>query len=1135
MILTYHKIDPEVKTEWWISPDSFYLQMLDLRSKKVVYLDDYNPLDSNQAVITFDGVYQNVWKYAVPILKHFNYPFELFVIGKYIGKDNHFDAIEPLTNFSDTDTLLKMVQSGGRLQWHSWSHGDLSGSQPQEFYQSELVVPAELRALCPDGFKWFAFPHGKSDEILRAQLQRHFVGALACDDGDPRDRYNLDRVTTFEKTRFANSTVSVIIPCYNYGHLAAEAIESVLNQTYPPDEILFIDDASSDNSVDVAKRYEPLIRVERNHKNLGVVGNFRKAVELTHGDYICFLGADNRFRADYVELTKALLDANPDVGVAYTHFVLFDKKAQVEALKSSAIPHPRFQEFYFREFPADPQVDIKKENYIHGSSMYRRKAYEEAGGYLETNLPEDHSLFARMLENGWKAKLVDAYVLEYRQHSRDQINLLKTFEIENVYLRSQYQSTLNQIAEKNALLAEKDQYIAEKEQSVQILKAKLEEKEQSEKSLSAQLAKREETLQALDAQVAEITSSTAWRVIQLLWRVRVTLVPHRSRRERFVQNVMQFLRRLRPGLPRLYFNLNDYDTWIAANEPSPAGLITQSSRAEGFGYKPLFSLIMPVWNIPTEILNQTISSVLQQTYRNWELCMVDASSVPDTRQVLSDWAKKDARFKIKFLDENKGIAVNSNEALRLANGELVGFLDHDDLLAPFALFEIVRRLQFNSPVDVIYSDEDKIDENGKRFDPFFKPDFSPDYLRTVNYMPHFLAIRKPLGDQIGWFREGYDGAQDYDLILRAVEKAKSVMHIPLVLYHWRAWTASTASGSGAKPYANASGKKTLQEHLDRIGLPAQVGNGFTPTLYREHYQLPGTPTISIIIPSHDHAADLETCINSILQKTNYSNFEIILVENGSKQPETFELYEKLAHDPRIHILKWDEPFNFSRLNNWAASQASGEVILFLNNDIQVINGDWLEEMLQYAIRPDVGAVGAKLYYPDDSIQHAGIIVGLGGVAGHSHKHYPGQHVGYFHRLVSVQNISAVTAACMMVRKEVFQEVNGFDEKFILAFGDVDLCLRIMQKGYLNVWTPYAELHHYESKTRGYENTPERRKRFRKEVEYFKQRWSDFLHKGDPYYNPNLTLDREDYSLDPRKNVHPSQLVREPVSPIFSTR
>lgn len=435
MILTYHKIHPENKTIWWVTPDSFYRQMADLRSKKVVYLDDYDPADPAQAVITFDGVYKDVWKYAVPILRHFGYPFELFVIGQTVGKDNSFDAGEPHAEFADIETLRKMVGAGGRLQWHSWSHARLAGATDLAVYEKELSVPNELRQLCPEGFKWYAYPHGERDEMYRAQVESRFRGALACDDGSDADRYDLHRQTAYDNTRLSKTAVSLIIPCYNYGHLAAEAIESALLQTYPPDEILFIDDASSDNSVEVARRYEPRIRVEVNEKNLGVVENFRKAVAMTSGDYIVFLGADNRFRSDYIEQCKAILDSDPAVGIVYTHFSLFGDRAKMVAARIGAEPHPIEPGIFTYRFPANPQKSIHEENYIHGSSMYRRAAYEQAGGYMREERPEDHSLFARMLDRGWTACLWDAASLEYRQHSKDQINHLKSYEMENAFLR----------------------------------------------------------------------------------------------------------------------------------------------------------------------------------------------------------------------------------------------------------------------------------------------------------------------------------------------------------------------------------------------------------------------------------------------------------------------------------------------------------------------------------------------------------------------------------------------------------------------------------------------------------------------------------------------------------------------------
>jgi len=503
MILLYHKIYPEAKTEWWVTPNAFYLQMHDLQNKKVVYLDDYDPSNPDHCVITFDGVYDNLWKFAVPILQHFGYPFELFIVGGTIGQGNEFDTVEPYAQFADAETLQKMIAAGGRLQWHTWSHPVLVGDHTEEEYKHELIVPEDIRALDPNGFKWFGFPHGRRDETLIAQSRKYFSGALACDDGDPLDVYDMKRTIVFEKHRFTESTVSLIIPCYNYGHLAAEAIESALYQIYPPDEILFIDDASSDNSVEAARRYEPQIRVEANEKNLGVVENFKKAVALTRGDYICFLGADNRFRSDYIEKGKALLDANPDVAVAYTNYALFGDRAAIVAPMISAAPHPQFPGIFLQDFPANPTTDIRTVNYIHGSSMYRRKAYEQAGGYSAGHLPEDHSLFARILDQGWKAKLVDEYILEYRQHSKDQINILKALEIENAYLRGHTKGS--------RLLEDQNQALAQQVQS-----------------LTRQV-------QNLSAQISAITNSRSWRFAQLLGQLRIKILPPGSIRERLAK------------------------------------------------------------------------------------------------------------------------------------------------------------------------------------------------------------------------------------------------------------------------------------------------------------------------------------------------------------------------------------------------------------------------------------------------------------------------------------------------------------------------------------------------------------------------------------------------------------------------
>jgi O-antigen biosynthesis protein len=705
-------------------------------------------------------------------------------------------------------------------------------------------------------------------------------------------------------------------------------------------------------------------------------------------------------------------------------------------------------------------------------------------------------------------------------------------------LGAQVEETAQQVQDLKTLVAEGAQklqasveHLAERDQQVQALMEHVAERDQQIQKLAVEISDRGGKLHVVSAHLEEITGSKAWKLALFVRGTRIKFFPPGSRREKLALRAYSGLKIWREeGLKALLrspneatinsdaHHVSDYLLWIQNNEPRKDQLAQQRIMADELEIKPLISIIMPVWNTPEKILDQTINSVLDQTYDQWELCIADGNSKSETKRVLSEWAKKDHRIHLEFLEENLGIAGNTNAAISLATGEFIALLDHDDLLAPFALFEVVMQLQANQSADIFYSDEDKVDRDGHRSDPFFKPDFSPDYLRSLNYVAHFLVIRKSLGDQIGWLREGYDGAQDYDLILRAIEASKRIVHISKILYHWRVWSESTAQGDEAKPYANLAGKKVLQEHLNRIGLPGKVEDGFAPTYYRIHYQIQTSPLISIIIPNHDHSEDLKRCIDSFLDQTTYSNFEVILVENGSKEQATFTLYEQLKGDSRIQIINWDQKFNFSTVNNYAAAHASGEVYLFLNNDTEIINKDWLEQMLQYANHPDIGTVGSKLYYPDGTIQHGGVIVGLGGVAGHSHKHFPQHHPGYFLRLVLPQNVSAVTAACVMVRKDVFDEVNGFDEKYSLAFGDVDLCLKVVEKGYLNVWTPYAELYHHESKTRGIEDTHEKQARFNREVEYFKQKWSSFLQNGDPYYNPNLSLDREDFSIDPTRKV-----------------
>ena len=548
-------------------------------------------------------------------------------------------------------------------------------------------------------------------------------------------------------------------------------------------------------------------------------------------------------------------------------------------------------------------------------------------------------------------------------------------------------------------------------------------------------------------------------------------------------------------------------------------LLTEEERREQqdttFLNPQKFSILVPLYNTKEQYLTQMLDSVKNQTYPDWELCLADGSDEGHSyvRTICESEAAKDSRIVYQKLKTNEGISGNTNECIRMATGDWYALFDHDDLLHPSALFEMMKVIS-TRPADLIYTDENTFNETPKdAFNPHFKPDYAPDNLRANNYICHFTAFKKELLEKAGGgFRPEFDGSQDHDLILRLTEQAEHIVHIPKILYYWRAHKGSTAEAIQAKPYVIEAGKKAVQAHLDRMNLKGTVEDGPVPSMYRLKYELISTPLVSILIPNKDHRGDLKRCIDSIQNKTTYGNYEIIVIENNSTEKETFEYYETLKQNPRIRIVTYDRPFNYSAVNNEGARAAKGEQFLLLNNDTEVLSPDWIQEMLMYAQRSDVGAVGAKLYYPDGTIQHAGIGIGIKMLAGHWHKNFPKDRPGYFGRLTYAQDVSAVTAACMMVPRKVYDRLGGLDESFSVVFNDVDLCLRIREAGYLIVWTPWAELIHYESKSRGSdEDTPEKKAFFVRETNRFQRRWNKILTEGDPYYNPNLTREKEDFS------------------------
>ena len=563
--------------------------------------------------------------------------------------------------------------------------------------------------------------------------------------------------------------------------------------------------------------------------------------------------------------------------------------------------------------------------------------------------------------------------------------------------------------------------------------------------------------------------------------------------------------------------LTSYERWVTTYDTlTNDRLSAQRESSRHFPRRPLISILVPVYNTPEKWLSKAIASVGAQTYSNWELCLADdASTAPHIRPLLEKYAADDPRIKVSFRPKNGHISAASNSALELASGEFIALLDHDDELTPHALYEIVCAHNADPTTDFFYSDEDKIDEEGHRHEPYFKPDFLPDLFLGQNYTSHLTVYRAALMRKAGGFRVGYEGSQDWDLALRVVSLMpdhKKIRHIPKILYHWRAIPGSTALLSSEKNYPVKAAKKALTDHFARLKQTVEL-IPVPGDHWRVKYPLPAKPPlVSLLIPTRNGLKFLQRCVDSILEKTTYPNYEILIIDNGSDDPATLTYFKTVAAKKSVRVIPYDAPFNYSAINNFAAKQAKGTVLGLLNNDLEVIHADWLHEMVAQSLRPAIGCVGAMLYYPNDTVQHAGVIIGLGGVAGHAFRDFNRGTEGVFNRARLVQNYGAVTAACLLIRKEIFDQVGGLDEKHLaVAFNDVDFCLKVRAAGYLNLWTPFAELYHHESASRGVEDTPEKHERFRGEVETMMQRWEKEL-KHDPAYNPNLTLELTDFTL-----------------------
>ena len=651
------------------------------------------------------------------------------------------------------------------------------------------------------------------------------------------------------------------------------------------------------------------------------------------------------------------------------------------------------------------------------------------------------------------------------------------------------------------------------EEKLRYYKDAYEREKRKGKELAGQLSEAEQKSAELESRLGRIKGSVFWRVSKPL-RSFVHWVRRTKERLGYYGSIRGVARKLHAkSIERKARAQHGTASFPDAEE-------ARRQSGEKFMRSIKFSILVPLYNTPEKFLRQAIDSVRAQTYANWELCLADGSDAGhgDVERICEEYAGKDPRILYRKLPKNEGISGNTNACLAMASGDYIALFDHDDVLHPSVLYEYMKVI-CDKGADYIYCDEATFKGN-KTIDHMitlhFKPDFAPDNLRANNYICHFSAFDRRLLEGVVVFRSEFDGSQDHDMILRLTSRAKCVVHVPKLLYYWRSHAGSVAADINAKSYAVDAAKGAVAAHLRAQGFTGFeiLSTKAFETIFQIKYEITGNPLVSIVIPNKDHRQDLERCVTSILEKSSYGNYEILIVENNSTEEDIFEYYRKIQENPNIRVITYEGDFNYSRINNMGVGKARGEYVILLNNDTSVISLDWIEELLMYAQRPDVGAVGAKLYYGDKTIQHAGVVLGLGRhrTAGHSHHRVSSNNLGYMGRLCYAQNVMAVTGACLMMKKSLFEKLGGLDESFAVSLNDVDLCIRAWEAGYVNVFTPFAELYHYESVSRGLDDRGEKAERYERESEAFRAKWKELLEKGDPYYNPNFSLDRSDFAL-----------------------
>lgn len=978
--------------------------------------------------------------------------------------------------------------------------------------------------------------------------------------------------------------VSVILNVYNGEDYVADAIRSVLEQTYTNLELIVADDASSDNTLAIIRSFDDprlhcLTRTTRRH----ICYTINEALEQAKGDWIAHIDHDDIWEKDKLEKQVAYVLNHPEVGACFSYAKLIgrdgrdvsDQYPEISApfhtsfdnrkdwvrylfFNLNCLCHPSSliradlmprQDLFCRQLHDCLmwyQLIVKTEFYVYPEELvrYRWVATNEKASYqTRQNITRTYNEMLMAVKEDLIEGLTEQQFIECFQEdfvNPDSASPLE-LKIEKMFL---FRRCGEGIDGANALSMRYLKEILRTEGALELLernyrfsllnlyqetgndlvftpstRAYLESLSNERDSFKLQADQ-------LQNELNNLYASRSWRITAPL-RALTTRVYQTDWLLRLARKVRLRLQgrssRLSRGERRALAQWNQI--WLAqGGNPlaTPASFFCtqeeyEAQQATKFPRDITFSILVPLYNTPEQYLKEMIASVQNQTYPNWELCLADGSDGEhgEVGRICRELAARDSRIRYQKLEQNLGISGNTNACIEMAQGDYIALFDHDDLLHPSALYEDMLAI-CGQDADFIYTDENTFHKTpADAYCPHFKPDYAPDTLRANNYICHFTVFSRELQQKVGFFRPECDGSQDFDMVLRLTEQAQHIVHIPKILYYWRAHEASVASDVSAKPYVIEAAHKAVSDHLKRIGLPGQVLDSVVPSIYRLKYEIPSMGLVSIIICSKDHIDDLKKCIDSIVEKTTYPNYEIIVVENNSTEESTFAYYRELEQYPQVRVITWENPtheFNYSAVNNFGVAQTRGEYVLLLNNDTEVISPDWIQEMVMYAQRPDVGAVGAKLYYPDDTIQHAGIGIGLLTLAGHYHRGFARSHPGYMGRLIYAQDVSAVTAACVMVRRSVWDEVGGLNPSFKVTFNDVDFCMRVRQAGYLIVWTPYAELYHYESKSRGMDDTPEKAQRFNSEVARFQSIWRQELDAGDPYYNPNFSLEREDFSL-----------------------